>query len=69
MLLFKVKVFSDSKALIATDRFSLSSSPNPGGKAEIPFDSHNPLNPVELTTRYSECPKNMVSAVVRLEAF
>lgn len=69
VLMFSVKIFSASNALIATDRFSLSSNLNPGSKAEIPVDPHNPLNPVEITTRYGECPKNMARADVKLEAF
>ncbi len=69
VLMFNVKVFSAAKELIATDRFSLSSSLNPGGKAEIPFDPHNPLNPVVMTAAYSECPKEMAFVDVRLEAF
>ncbi len=69
VLLFNVKAFSASGELIATDRFSLSSSLNPGGRAEIAFDPHNPLNPVVLTKRYSECPKDMASLDVKLEAF
>lgn len=69
VLLFDVNVFSASKELIATDRFSLSSSLNPGAKAGIPFDPHNPLNPVVVTTGYSECPRDMASADVKLAAF
>ncbi len=34
VLLFNVNVYSATKELIATDRFSLSSNLNPGGKAE-----------------------------------
>lgn len=69
VLLFNVNVYSPSGILIATDRFSLSASLNPGGKAEIPFDPHNPLNPAVITTSYRECPKDMASVDVKLEAF
>ena len=69
VLLFNVNVYSGTKELIATDRFSLSSSLNPGGKAEIPFDPHNPLNPAVVTRSYGECPKDMAKADVKLEAF
>lgn len=69
VLLFRVKALSASGELIATDRFSLSSNLGPGGKAEIPFDPNNPLNPVVITTRYAECPKEMHSLDVKLEAF
>jgi hypothetical protein len=69
VLLFNVNVFSAAKALVATDRFSLSSNLNPGGKAVIPFDPNNPLNPAVITTRFSECPKDMASVDVKLEAF
>jgi hypothetical protein len=69
VLLFNVNIFSASKELIATDRFSLSSSLTPGSRAEIPFDPHNPLNPVVITRSYSECPADMASADVKLEAF
>jgi hypothetical protein len=69
VLLFNVNVFSSAGELVATDRFSLSSNLNPGGKAAIPADPHNPLNPVVITMRYSECPKDMAKADVKLEAF
>lgn len=69
VLLFNVKVFSSAGELVATDRFSLSSSLNPGGEATIPFDPHNPLNPAVVTLRYDECPKGMAKADVKLEAF
>lgn len=69
VLLFSVKVRSAAGELLATDRFSLSSSLNPGGKAEIPADPHNPLNPVVITQSYSACPSDMAALDVKLEAF
>lgn len=69
VLLFNVKALSASGAVIATDRFSLSSNLGPGGRAEITHDPNNPLNPVNITTRYAECPKDMASLDVKLEAF
>ncbi|NWG75509.1 MAG: hypothetical protein HXY24_13020 [Rubrivivax sp.] len=69
VLLFSVKVFSSAGELVATDRFSLSASLNSGGKAAIPADPHNPLNPLVITSRYSQCPKDMASIDVMLEAF
>lgn len=69
VLLFNVTIYSASRELIATDRFSLSSSLNPGGKAEIPYDLRNPLNPIVATARFSECPKDMRWARVILDAF
>lgn len=69
VLLFNVRVLSASGAVIATDRFSLSSNLAPGGRAEIARDPNNPLNPVNITTRYAECPKDMASVDVKLEAF
>jgi hypothetical protein len=69
VLFFNVTLYSDSKELIATDRFSLSSNLQPGNKADIPFDPRNPLNPVVLTESYSECPKDMRWARVILDAF
>lgn len=69
VLFFNVTLYSDSKELIATDRFSLSSNLKPGNRAEIPSDPRNPLNPVVLTENYSECPKDMRWARVILDAF
>lgn len=69
VLLFKVNVFSAVGELVATDRFSLSSNLNPGSKAEISFDPHNPLNPAVVTRSYVQCPKDMAKADVKLEAF
>jgi hypothetical protein len=67
-LYFRVSVFSASKALIATDRFLLIGSINSGSRAEIPADQFNTLSPVVITTSFSECPKDMDSATVQLEA-
>lgn len=69
VLLLKVSVYSASKELIATDRFSLASSFTPGSRAEITADRHNPLDPVVVTMRFGECPKDMASVEVQLEAF
>lgn len=69
VLLFSVNVFSAAGEVVATDRFSLSSSLNPGGRAELPFDPRNPLNPVVVTRSYSECPRDMAAVDVKLEAF
>lgn len=69
VLFFSVLIYSDARQLIATDRFTLSSNLVPGGKAEISFDPRNPLNPVNLTERYGECPKDMRWARVILDAF
>lgn len=69
VLFFSVLIYSDARQLIATDRFSLSSNLVPGGGAEIPFDPSNPLNPLNLTERYAECPKDMRGVRVILEAF
>ncbi|NWG75510.1 MAG: hypothetical protein HXY24_13025 [Rubrivivax sp.] len=69
VLFFNVAIFSASRELIATDRFSLTSNLKPGGKAEIPFDPRNPLNPVVLTESYRECPREMHSARVILDGF
>lgn len=69
VLLFNVNVFSASRELIATDRFSFSSNLGPGDKGAIAADPHNPLNPVVITRRYSECPKEMALLDVKLEAF
>ena len=69
VLLFNVKALSASGEVLATDRFSLSSSLNPGGKAEIPADPHNPLNPVVITQSYRACPSDMAALDVKLEAF
>lgn len=69
VLFFSVLVYSDARQLIATDRFILSSNLRPGGKTEIPFDPRNPLNPVNLTQSYGECPRDMRWVRVILDAF
>ena len=69
VLFFSVVIYSESRERVATDRFSLSSNLKPGGRAEIPFDLRNPLNPAILTERYGECPRDMRWARVVLDAF
>lgn len=69
VLFFNVVFYSESRERIATDRFSLSSNLKPGAQAEIPYDPRNPLNPINLTESYSECPKGMRWARVVLDAF
>jgi hypothetical protein len=67
-LYFKVSVYSASKELIATDKFFLIGNLNAGSSAEIPPDQFNVLDPVVITKSYSECPREMDSATVQLEA-
>lgn len=69
LLIFRVSVFSPSKELIATDRFSFSGTFNPGYTAEIPVDTYNPLDHVIVTRSYSNCPENMTSVDVKMDAF
>lgn len=69
LLMFKVSVFSPSRELIATDRFSLSGTLNPGHTARIEADNLNPLDPVITSKTYRECPGNMTSADVKMDAF
>ena len=66
---FMVSVFSASKELIATDRFLLSGNFNSGNRVEMPADPFNTLDPIVITKRFSECPKDMASVDVKLEAF
>lgn len=68
LLYFKVSVLSKSKELIGTDRFLLPGSIAPGSRVEIPADHSRQLDPVVATRRFSECPKNMDSAEIKLEA-
>lgn len=68
MLYFKVSVFSASKELIATDRFLRVGSLNSGNSAVILPDQFNTLKPVVITKNFSECPREMDSATVQLEA-
>ncbi len=69
LLIFKVSVYSSSKELIATDRFSLSGTFNPGYRAEIPVDTYNPLDHAIITKTYDKCPDDMNSANVKIDAF
>lgn len=68
ILYFKVSVFSAAKELIATDRFLLPGSIKAGSRVEIPADHFHHLDPIVATRRFRECPPDMETAKVQLEA-
>lgn len=66
---FDLSFYSSSKQLIAKDRFYLSSGLIPGGSANLSPDYSNPLDAPENSKYFAECPRDMDSVRVRLNAF
>lgn len=66
---FDLTFYSSSKELVAKDSFSLSSGLISGGKANLPPTYSNPLDSPEGSKYFADCPSNMDSVNIRLNAF
>lgn len=66
---FNLTFYSSSKELVANDSFYLSSGLISGGKANLPPIYSNPLDLPDGSRYFTDCPSNMDSASVQLNAF
>ena len=66
---FYLSFYSSSKQLIAKDSFHLSSGLISGGKANLPPDYSNPLDSPEGSKYFTDCPDNMDTVSIQMNAF